>query len=190
MAFCGNCGAQAQNGTKFCPSCGHATEGVSVHQAAGGVPAHQVAGGVPVHQAAGGVPVHQAAQPQQQPAVLQSDTEENKGMAILSYLIFFIPLLMGKHKTSPFVKYHVNQGTMLALIAIGYSIISRILSSLIKVEQIIWYVPVSVTPPWLVTVLWVISIPIYVCCIIGIINAVNGEMKPLPVIGDKFTIIK
>ena len=111
-------------------------------------------------------------------------------MAVLSYIIFFIPLLIGKHKESPFVKYHVNQGTILGIIAIGYSILSAILSAVIKVERYIWYVPVRVTPPWLITVLWLISIPICILCIIGIINAVKGVTKPLPIIGDKIKIIK
>jgi len=110
-------------------------------------------------------------------------------MAILSYILFFIPLLMGAHKTSPFVKYHTNQGTVLGLAAIAYSILSAILSAIIKVPSTYWGITVYHTPAWLSTVLWLISLAFFALCIMGIINAVNGRVKPLPVIGT-ITIIK
>ena len=111
-------------------------------------------------------------------------------MAILSYLLFFVPLLMGEHKKSPFVKFHLNQGTLVWIVAVGYSIISTILSAVIKVPRTLYGIPIgSYTPGWLSAILWVISIPICVLCIIGIINAVNGKMQELPVIG-KYTVIK
>ena len=54
-----------------------------------------------------GTPIDQMQQTQ------ANDAEQNKMMAILSYIIFFIPLITGDHKKSPFVKFHVNQGTLL-----------------------------------------------------------------------------
>jgi len=119
------------------------------------------------------------------------DAQENKTMAILSYILFFVPLLMGEHKKSPFVKFHVNQGTILWIVSIGYSIISSILRAVIKVQgrTIYGIVTYSYTPVWLSTILWLISIPLLVLCIMGIINAVNGKTQQLPVIG-KYVIIK
>ncbi|HOE15288.1 MAG TPA: hypothetical protein PLH82_01145 [Candidatus Paceibacterota bacterium] len=38
--------------------------------------------------------------------------EKNTGMAILAYILFFIPLLTDSKK-DPFVKYHVKQGLVL-----------------------------------------------------------------------------
>jgi len=111
-------------------------------------------------------------------------------MAILSYILFFVPLIMGEHKKSPFVKYHVNQGTILWIVAVGYSIISSILRAVIRVPNTAWgIVTYYYTPIWLSTILWLISIPIFVLCIMGIINAVNGKAQPLPVIG-KYIVIK
>jgi uncharacterized membrane protein len=120
-----------------------------------------------------------------------ADAESNKVMGILSYIIFFIPLLTGAHKTSSFVKHHVNQGTALAIAAIGYSIISGILRAIIKVPVSIYGYSTGVyyTPGWLSTILWLISLPIAAACIYGIYNAATGKQKYLPVIGN-FKIIK
>jgi len=119
------------------------------------------------------------------------DAQENKTMAILSYLyiLFVIPLLTGAYKTSPFLKFHVNQGAVLGLIGVGYSILSMILSSVIKVRDVYWGAYVSYTPAWLTGILWLLGIPIAILTVMGIINAVNGRMQPLPVIGG-VTIIK
>ena len=45
--------------------------------------------------------------PEKQPK-LSKDVKENKNIAWLAYLLFFIPLLI--NKTSPFVRHHANEG--------------------------------------------------------------------------------
>jgi uncharacterized membrane protein len=102
-------------------------------------------------------------------------------MAILAYILFFVPLLTGAHKESDFVKYHTNQGTVLFIAAviygIGYSILSMILA----------FIPII---GWLlIMLLGLCSFGILALCILGIINAVNNKCVPLPFIGN-FTIIK
>lgn len=57
---------------------------------------------------------------------LANDVEINKPMAILAYILFFIPLLTGDYKKSPFVKFHTNQGTVLIIATAVVSIISGI----------------------------------------------------------------
>ena len=163
MAFCGKCGIQVQDGIKFCPSCG---------KEVGAAPAGQ-------------------AQPIQQQA-LANDAETNKVMAILSYILFFIPIITGDYKKSPFVKYHVNQGTILFGIEVAYGIISGILSAIIRTPIKVYGYSTGVyhTPGWLTTILWILSLGIFALCIYGIYNAATGKTKPLPVIGDKFTIFK
>ena len=101
------------------------------------------------------------------------DAEENKGMAIVAYLLFFVPLLTGDYKKSPFVKFHTNQGTVLFIFSVGGWIISSILM-LILIGFILGLV---------------VAIASLVFFIIGIINVLNGRMTPLPLIG-KFEIIK
>lgn len=95
-----------------------------------------------------------------------SDIEKNKTMAILSYFIFFIPLLTDA-KDSRFAKFHANQ----SLILLIFSIVANFISGLLMIVLIgFLLLPIVNT---LVFVLW----------ILGIINANNGEMKRLPLIG-------
>jgi uncharacterized membrane protein len=168
MLFCKNCGTQIQEDVKFCPSCGKETESP---------PARQTQ------------PVQLRQQYRQQAPA--NDAEANKTMAILAYILFFIPLLTGAHKTSPFVKYHANQGTVLALLAIAYSIVSGIIRAVVRVPVSVYGYSTGIyyTPGWLNTILWIVSLGILALAIMGIVNAVGGKQKPLPVIG-KFTIIK
>lgn len=98
------------------------------------------------------------------------DIEKNKVMALLAYIIFFIPLLAAKD--SAYARFHANQGLVLLLFWIVISIISSI-------------IPI---------IGWLIIGPLgalfsFVLVIIGILNAVNGKAKPLPLIGG-ITLIK
>jgi uncharacterized membrane protein len=96
-----------------------------------------------------------------------NDVAQNKTMAILAYIIFFIPLITGDHKKSPFVKFHTNQGTILFFLEIVITIVATVtcgIGSILYIAALVFW-------------------------IIGIMNVVNGKMKPLPLIG-KFQIIK
>lgn len=190
MAFCGNCGTQAQDGVKFCPSCGAAVGEAPAQQQQPQQTAQQQSQ-QPSYAppAAPGAPMTDEARDAARQEEI--DAQENKTMGVLSYILFFIPLLTGAHKTSPFVKFHVNQGTVLWLVGIAYSIVSGILSAIIKVEATYFGVRSGVyyTPGWLSTILWLISLPIFIFAIMGIINAVQGKKKELPVIG-KFQLFK
>jgi len=93
-----------------------------------------------------------------------SKKEKNTGMAIVAYILFFVPLLT-KFKNDPFVKYHVKQGLVLF---IGWIVIAII--------DIIF-------PSQLLIISRLFSLCLFVLLIIGIINALKGEQKPLPVIG-------
>jgi len=157
MANCNNCGTQVQDDVKFCPSCG---------QTVGNGPA-----AAPF--AATGAPAAVQGDP--------ADVEANKLMAILAYIIFFIPLLTGAHKTSPFAKFHTNQGTVLAIVAFVYGFAYGILSVILAFIPIIGWL--------IIALLGFASIIFPIFIILGIVNVVNGKMAPLPIIG-KYTIIK
>ncbi|OGZ35867.1 MAG: hypothetical protein A2V60_01040 [Candidatus Portnoybacteria bacterium RIFCSPHIGHO2_01_FULL_39_19] len=90
-------------------------------------------------------------------------SKKNTGMAIVAYIIFFIPLLTDA-KNDPFVKYHVKQGLILF---IGYVI-----------EMFVGTIPFF---GWIITPL--LGVILFILFIIGIMNAINGKEKPLPVIG-------
>ena len=99
------------------------------------------------------------------------DVEENKGICVLCYLgiLLLIPLL--SKPNSQFVKYHSNQGLVLLIMGIAVGILTMI-------PYLGWFV---IGPLGYIFTL--------VCIIIGIINAVGGQMKPLPLIG-KISLIK
>ncbi len=90
--------------------------------------------------------------------------EGNKIMAAISYIwiLFLVPLLAAKDDA--FARYHANQGLVLFLAGI--------------VIGIIGIIPVVGTVIALVG-----GIACFVFTILGIINALKGEMKPLPFIG-------
>jgi uncharacterized membrane protein len=90
--------------------------------------------------------------------------KKNTGMAIVAYILFFIPLLIDS-KNDPFVKYHVKQGFGLFICGLALSVLRWILS---------WFLD------WIIDLA---SLGIFILFIIGIINASSGEEKPLPLIG-------
>ncbi len=163
MAFCGTCKIDVQEGVKFCPNCGTAVD-------AGQAAADQVK-----------TPVQDSVK----------DAEDNRAMSILAYILFFIPLLTGTYKTSPFVKYHTNQGTVLFLASLAFSIVLGILSAIITgifTVAMAWQAILVITG--IFGVIWMVyGLGVTALAVLGIINAVKGKMNPLPVIG-KFNIIK
>ncbi len=94
--------------------------------------------------------------------------EKNTGMAIIAYILFFIPLLTGAHK-DPFVKYHVKQGLVLFCLAVIIGIIGMMIP---------WY--------WWYSFYWVIrllQLGLLVLVILGIVNAAGGKQEPVPLVG-------
>ena len=96
------------------------------------------------------------------------DIEKNKVMALLAYIIFLIPLLAAKD--SKFARFHTNQGLVLFL--------GGIIASVVAVIPVIGWIVAPIA-----------GLAITVLAIIGILNALNGRAKELPVIG-KFKILK
>jgi len=151
MEFCGNCGAQVPEGANACPGCG---AGIGQAQAAYQAPAEVV--------------VDEA-----------QDANDNKTMGILGYLFFFIPLITGDAKKSPFVKFWTNQGMILWALSIAYSVVSAILRfvfGLIFQYNAIYSI-VSL-------VLSLIYLVVAVFAVIGLISVIKGGKKELPVIGN------
>jgi uncharacterized membrane protein len=96
------------------------------------------------------------------------DIEKNKVVAAIAYAIFFLPLLVDKD--SEFGKFHANQGLLLLIVSlIGNAVLT-----------------ISIVGILLVPVL---NILLLVLFIMGVINAINGQAKELPVIG-KYRLLK
>ena len=96
---------------------------------------------------------------------LNKDVEDNKVIAALAYLIFFIPLLAAKD--SKFGKFHANQGLSLLLMTIAVSIIGGMI-------------------PFIG---WFLILPLgglfsFILFVMGVVNAFGGKEAKLPVIGN------
>jgi uncharacterized membrane protein len=93
------------------------------------------------------------------------DVEENKVYGVLAYIgiLFLVPLLVAPK--SPFAKFHANQGCVLFIASVALSIV--------------WIIPIL---GWIVG--FVGGVAVLVFAVMGIINAINGKMKKLPLIGD------
>jgi uncharacterized membrane protein len=105
-----------------------------------------------------------------------ADVEKNKVMALLSYIgiLWLVPLLAAKD--SPFAKYHCNQGILLSIAAFGVGMVlgigSMVLSFIPFIRVVAGCVSCVLFPAFMVAVL--------VYAILGIMNALNGKLKPLP----------
>ena len=169
MAFCTNCGTKIDDNAKFCPGCGQAVEAPATEQ---------------IKAEATEQPKAEQAQGQQNDLSAKvanlnntkdttdqfdkDDIEKNKAMGLLAYILFFIPLLAAKD--SPFARYHANQGLVLFICGL--------------ISSVLWIIPIL---GWIIAP--ILSIVITVLAVIGIINALNGKAKELPIIG-KFKILK
>lgn len=98
-----------------------------------------------------------------------NDINNNKVMAVLAYIgiLFLIPLFLAKD--SKFARFHVNQGILNFI----FSFILGLLTNI----------------PFIGFVFWILSIVPTIFMILGIVNAVKGRAKELPIIG-KYTLIK
>ena len=110
------------------------------------------------------------------------DAEDNKIMAILAYVGILVLVPIFAAKESPFARYHANQGLLLIIASLA----------LVIAEWIIMFILALISPTLVLffSLIYLLNLGIFVLMIIGIINAAKGECKPLPLIGNLFTIIK
>ena len=159
MAKCNKCGADVADNIKFCPSCGN---NMTVNQ--------------------------QNAQNFNQTvqninntndytnSFDRADIEQNKAMALLSYIgiLFIIPLLAAPN--SKFARFHANQGLVLFIaeivLGVAVSIVSGILTA------ILWFL--SIIMALVGSLLGLVG---FIFMVLGIVNAINGKAKELPLIG-------
>ena len=114
------------------------------------------------------------------------DIEQNKVMALLSYLgiLVLVPLLAAKE--SKFARYHAGQGLNLLVALVAWTIVHRVTMAILGA--------ILLPGAWRVysllgTLLSLVYIVFTVLAIIGIINALGGKAKELPVIG-KYKLLK
>lgn len=98
----------------------------------------------------------------------QSDAEANKVQAVLAYLGFLVLIPLFAARDSKFARFHTNQGLILFLAQFALGIVQRLLLGI----------------PMMGTILSVVSLVLLVFAVMGIVSAVQGEEKPLPLIGE------
>lgn len=102
-----------------------------------------------------------------------NDIQASKGMAWLSYLGIFFLIPMLTQKDSAFAKFHVNQGVVLFIASIIFNIVG----------YIIMFVMALILPA-LAFIGYLICLVPAVFAIMGIIFALQGSAKRLPLIGN------
>lgn len=103
----------------------------------------------------------------------QEDIEDNKVMAALAYILFFLPLIVCPE--SAYGKFHANQGLVLLIVSVAGSIVLGIISAIIPFIG------------WIAQLIF--SLAVLAFAILGIVNALNGKANKLPLIGE-ITILK
>lgn len=98
---------------------------------------------------------------------------KNTAMAVIAYILFFVPLLTGDAKKDAFVKFHTKQGLVLFLLVVLLNVID-------------WIIPFYFW--W--TFNWILSLGTLVLLIVGISNAASGKQKPLPLVGGFADVFK
>ncbi|MET3682842.1 putative membrane protein [Alkalibacillus flavidus] len=101
----------------------------------------------------------------------KQDIEDHKGLAVVAYMIFFIPLLIAKQ--SYFAMYHANQGLVLLITAV----VVNTAGTIIPVIGWLFILPIG-------------NLFVFILWVIGIINAAKGKIEPLPLIGQFDLILR
>lgn len=119
--------------------------------------------------------------------LVESDAEKNKVFGILAYLGILVIIPIVAAKDSPFARYHANQGLILLLCWVGLTIITVVVGiilglalGMLGLDMLAGLFGVGIN---------VLHILMVILMIIGIINAAQGQCKPLPVIG-KYNLLK
>ncbi len=165
MAICEKCGTQVNDDVKFCSNCGEAIG--EQPKAKQNDFSEKVAA---LNNTADTTADYDA-----------NDIAQNKAMGILAYFgpLCFIPMFAAKD--SKFARFHANQGLVLLIACVAWSVASSILNAII--------LAISWRLYFITSIISLLSLAFAILAIIGIINAANGKAKELPVIG-KIKILK
>ncbi|RDK85404.1 DUF4870 domain-containing protein [Marinirhabdus gelatinilytica] len=103
----------------------------------------------------------------------QQTVEEGKTMAIIAYVTvigLIIAFIINNDKKNSFTAYHIRQSLGIYILWFALSLAHTALSFIVHIPLLSWI--------------------IYICMIalvvIGLIAAMQGERKPVPIVGEKF----
>ena len=106
---------------------------------------------------------------EQEAVYTPEDIENNKIVAGLAYLLFFLPLIVCPG--SGYARFHANQGLILLIFGIAGNVVLGIIPLI----------------GWMLMPIF--GFGVLVMGMIGLINGFGGKAKPLPLIGG-FTLLK
>jgi uncharacterized membrane protein len=95
--------------------------------------------------------------------------QKNVLMGILAYLGPLVIVSYIVAREDPFVKFHIKQGLVLFVIEVGLWILSGFFWMLFYQFWMIWQI---------------VNIALFILAILGIVNAVQGNEKELPLVGS------
>ncbi|MBR5662937.1 MAG: zinc-ribbon domain-containing protein [Bacilli bacterium] len=125
----------------------------------------------------------------------KKDVEDNKGLALLSYLgpLALVPYFY--NKGSKYVKYHAVQGMNMLVIWVVYSIVTGLLYMIKFTKSCEHYMGgiitncVKVTPWWVRIPVDFVGMVLFAIAVIGVFYALTGKAKKLPLV-DKVNVFK
>lgn len=160
MAFCSKCGKQIPDGQTLCDKCAAEQNSGNSSPQAGREETDRFDAG---------------------------DIQSNKAMAVLSYIGIFVLIPVFAAKNSPYARYHANQGLLLFLAEIVWtvfcSVVNACLGLLSLFGPLFWVIGAVIS-----SILGILSLVFLALAIYGIVNAATGKAKPLPVLG-RFTLL-
>jgi len=127
------------------------------------------------------------------PLIPKTDEESNKVIAAIGYLLFFFPILCGYYRKSAFAKFHAKQATLLfvssAVLFVGLVLFGNLINDIFVTHyaDASWHhghgFAGGVFHIYLTWMLYALHLMPFALMIIGIINALQGQKKLLPIIG-------
>ncbi len=110
--------------------------------------------------------------PHEQKDTKNLEIDNDKLWATVAYFFFPLPMILVK-KRSSFLNYHINQAIILLIISLAGQFGFGIL------------------PGWMGLIPGkIFSVLMLTCLVMGVMNVLKKEMKPLPIIGGLFNFIK
>lgn len=163
LGYCKKCGMKIVGGVQPCPACGSAASTVPERPAGKG-------------QAGCSAKLRGLFKTADETGKFDSaDIAGNRMAAALAYvgLLVLVPLYAAKG--SAFARYHARQGIVLIIVSAAYSIANGMLAAAVLAVSWRLYFILRITR--------LIGLAFPVLAVTGIVNAVNGKAKELPVIG-------
>ena len=101
---------------------------------------------------------------------------DGKSIAIISYLTIIgwvIALVMNSNNKSQLAIHHIRQSLFIMLVGIAFYIVQTML---LFIPYLGWLISLLLFP---------VGLALFVLWIMGLISAINGEEKPIPIVGEK-----